>query len=87
MTRAPDIISIGETMDTVEKSVNWLSPDMQAFADYLSWRRVRMAVETATQNDHDAQMKLVGKMGIVQELIALIDNNREAAKRKTPDAE
>jgi hypothetical protein len=82
MTRAPDSVTVTDTLAGIEKSINWLEPDLGTFANYLSWRRLSLSVQEAVQTDHDAQMKLVGKMEILRELISLIDDNRAAAKRR-----
>lgn len=82
MTRAPDSVTVTDTLAGIEKSINWLENDLQSFANYLSWRRLSLSVQEAVQTDHDAQMKLVGKMEILRELISLIDDNRTAAKRR-----
>lgn len=81
MTRAPDSVAVTDTLASIEKSINWLEPDLAAFANYLSWRRLSMAVRESVETERDTQMKLVGKMEILRELISFIDDNRAATKR------
>jgi hypothetical protein len=79
--RAPDQEGITRAADEMAKEINWLSPDVMALADYISWWRMRIAVEAASASNDDSAQKLAGKMGALRELIAFIDLHHEAAKR------